>query len=78
MSGSIAAFFDLDRTLLSINSGLASLPRRAWRRSRSLVLLRDSLSDLPMLERVGEPRVVASDPRLRREARRRGWPILQW
>jgi HAD superfamily hydrolase (TIGR01490 family) len=38
----------------------------------------DSLSDLPMLERVGEPRVVAPDPRLRREARRRGWPILAW
>ena len=38
----------------------------------------DSLSDLPMLERVGEPRVVAPDPRLRREARRRGWRVLDW
>lgn len=38
----------------------------------------DSLSDLPMLERVGQPRVVNPDPRLRREARRRGWPILDW
>jgi len=37
----------------------------------------DSISDLPMLERVGEPRVVCPDPRLRREARRRGWPILE-
>jgi HAD superfamily hydrolase (TIGR01490 family) len=38
----------------------------------------DSLSDLPMLERVGHPRVVNPDPRLRRTARRRGWPILDW
>lgn len=38
----------------------------------------DSLTDLPMLERVGHPRAVHPDPRLRREARRRGWPILDW
>lgn len=38
----------------------------------------DSLTDLPMLERVGHPRVVCPDPRLRRVARKRGWPILAW
>jgi len=38
----------------------------------------DSLTDLPMLEGVGHPRVVSPDPRLRRTARKRGWPILQW
>lgn len=38
----------------------------------------DSYSDVPMLERVGEPRVVAPDVRLRRAARRRGWEILDW
>jgi HAD superfamily hydrolase (TIGR01490 family) len=38
----------------------------------------DSYSDAPMLERVGNPRVVNPDPRLRRLARRRGWPILDW
>ncbi len=38
----------------------------------------DSYTDLPMLERVGHPEVVNPDPRLRREARRRGWPILDW
>lgn len=38
----------------------------------------DSYSDLPMLERVGHPRVVNPDPRLRREARRRQWPLLDW
>ncbi len=38
----------------------------------------DSITDLPMLERVGHPRVVHPDPRLRLVARRRGWPILDW
>ena len=38
----------------------------------------DSYSDLPMLKRVGEPRVVRPDPRLRVAARRLGWPILDW
>jgi HAD superfamily hydrolase (TIGR01490 family) len=38
----------------------------------------DSLSDLPMLERVGNPRVVNPDPRLARVAKRRQWPILRW
>lgn len=37
----------------------------------------DSITDLPVLERVGEPRVVNPDPRLRRAAVRRGWPVLQ-
>jgi HAD superfamily hydrolase (TIGR01490 family) len=36
----------------------------------------DSISDLPVLKRVGEPRVVNPDPLLRREAQRRGWPVL--
>ena len=35
----------------------------------------DSITDLPLLERVGEPRVVNPDPRLRRVAQRRGWPV---
>ncbi|UJR81194.1 HAD family hydrolase [Sandaracinus amylolyticus] len=38
----------------------------------------DSLSDLPMLERVGEPRIVNPDPRLRALAKSRGWPIEIW
>ena len=37
----------------------------------------DSITDLPLLERVGEPRVVHPDPRLRRVALRRGWTVLQ-
>jgi HAD superfamily hydrolase (TIGR01490 family) len=35
----------------------------------------DSISDLPLLERVGHPVAVNPDPRLRRLARRKGWPI---
>ncbi len=38
----------------------------------------DSFSDLPVLERVGHPVVVNPDPRLRREAERRGWPVEWW
>ena len=38
----------------------------------------DSYSDLPMLQKVGAPRVVNPDRRLRRHARRSGWPILAW
>lgn len=38
----------------------------------------DSITDLPMLERVGQPRVVHPDSRLRRLAERRGWQILDW
>jgi HAD superfamily hydrolase (TIGR01490 family) len=38
----------------------------------------DSISDLPMLERVGEPRVVNPDPRLRFWARRRKLEVVKW
>lgn len=38
----------------------------------------DSYSDLPMLERVGHGVVVNPDPRLRRTAKQRGWPVENW
>jgi len=38
----------------------------------------DSVSDLPMLEAVGHPYAVNPDFRLAREARRRGWALLEW
>lgn len=38
----------------------------------------DSTSDLPVLEAVGRPVAVNPDPRLRRFARRRAWPIVDW
>lgn len=38
----------------------------------------DSHSDVPMLEAVGRPVAVHPDPRLRRLARRRRWPTVNW
>jgi HAD superfamily hydrolase (TIGR01490 family) len=38
----------------------------------------DSYSDLPMLLRVGERRVINPDARLLRHARRSGWEIEKW
>jgi HAD superfamily hydrolase (TIGR01490 family) len=35
----------------------------------------DSISDLPLMERVAHPKAVNPDPRLRRLARRRGWAV---
>jgi len=42
------------------------------------VFYSDSITDLPLLERAGEPVVVNPDGRLRRVARRRGWSIVRW
>jgi HAD superfamily hydrolase (TIGR01490 family) len=55
----------------------------AWASERGIDLANcyfytDSYSDAPMLKAVGYPRVVSPDPRLKRAARRLGWPILQW
>ncbi|MBI4830677.1 MAG: HAD family hydrolase [Candidatus Lindowbacteria bacterium] len=38
----------------------------------------DSITDLPMLERVGMPRAVNPDRLLGAEARKRGWPIVEF
>lgn len=56
---------------------------KRWAREHGVDLDRsyfytDSLSDLPMLEAVGEPKIVDPDPRLKREAQKRGWKILDW
>lgn len=37
----------------------------------------DSVTDVPMLEIVGNPKVVNPDPLLRRVARQRGWQVMQ-
>jgi HAD superfamily hydrolase (TIGR01490 family) len=37
----------------------------------------DSVTDLPLLEAIGRPRIVNPDPPLGRIARRRGWPVLR-
>ncbi len=38
----------------------------------------DSITDLPLLERVGTPIAVNPDARLRLTAKRRGWTIVAW
>ena len=38
----------------------------------------DSYSDLPVMAAVGRAVAVNPDPRLRREALRRGWPVVDW
>jgi HAD superfamily hydrolase (TIGR01490 family) len=38
----------------------------------------DSISDLPLLERVGDPVAVNPDPRLKRIAERRRWRVERW
>ena len=38
----------------------------------------DSITDLPLLERVGTPVAVCPDRRLSRVATRRGWRIEDW
>jgi len=38
----------------------------------------DSITDLPMLMEVGNPRVVNPDTRLKRMAKKKNWPILNW
>ena len=42
------------------------------------VFYTDSISDLPMLDLVGEPRIINPDPRLKRLAKKRGWSIERW
>jgi phosphoserine phosphatase len=38
----------------------------------------DSISDLPLLERVAHPVAVNPDRKLKGMAQRRGWPILKF
>lgn len=38
----------------------------------------DSVTDLPMLERVAHPRIVLPDARLARIAKQRDWQVLDW
>ncbi len=37
----------------------------------------DSMSDLPMLETVGHPRIVGKEIKIKRVARKRGWEIME-
>ncbi len=45
---------------------------------REAAFYSDSYTDLPLLAHVAEPIVVNPDPRLSREAKRRGWRVETW
>jgi HAD superfamily hydrolase (TIGR01490 family) len=45
---------------------------------RECTFYSDSVTDLPLLAYVAEPIVVNPDPRLAREAKRRGWRVEAW
>jgi HAD superfamily hydrolase (TIGR01490 family) len=47
-------------------------------RLEDAIFYTDSVSDLPLLERVGEPVAVNPDPRLLRVAKQRRWRIETW
>lgn len=56
---------------------------RSWAQAEGVDLSQayfysDSISDLPLLQQVASPHVVHPDPRLKRVARERDWPILLW
>jgi len=55
---------------------LAAIDRR-WEDFERSVFYSDSVNDLPLLEQVSHPIVVAPDPRLRAIAEERGWPIAE-
>lgn len=56
---------------------------KAWAREQDVSLehssfYTDSVSDLPVLLHVGEPRIINPDPRLRFRALLNGWPTETW
>jgi HAD superfamily hydrolase (TIGR01490 family) len=55
-----------------------ALADRAGVRLDDCAFYTDSYTDIALLERVGTPVAVNPDPRLRRVARRRKWPIVDW
>jgi HAD superfamily hydrolase (TIGR01490 family) len=52
--------------------------REAGGSLKDSVFYTDSITDLPLLDEVGERVAVNPDPRLRRIAQRRGWPVERW
>ncbi|WP_416048547.1 HAD family hydrolase [Cupriavidus basilensis] len=55
---------------------LAVIGRR-WEEFERSLFYSDSANDLPLLEHVSHPIVVAPDPRLRAIALDRGWPVIE-
>ena len=57
---------------------LASFARKSGLDLSRSYAYADSISDLPMLEAVGNPVAVNPDGRLKKAANERGWPIKRW
>jgi HAD superfamily hydrolase (TIGR01490 family) len=57
---------------------VGALAERLGARVSDAVFYTDSVSDLPLLSRVGEPVAVNPDPRLRRLAAQRGMRVERW
>lgn len=57
---------------------LSAIAAREEFRLEEATFYSDSITDLPLLERVATPVVVNPDARLRRVAARRGWRIERW
>jgi len=67
---------------LCYGSGKVELAEK-WAKEHQIDLSRsyfysDSFSDLPMLQRVGFPKVVNPDPKLKSYSKRMNWQILNW
>ena len=56
--------------------GVAELAEQRGYRLADCYAYSDSVTDLPLLDLVGHPRVVNPDRALRRAAQSRGWPVL--
>ena len=57
---------------------LSTVARELGVRLDECTFYTDDVGDLALLELVGEPVAVNPDPRLRREAGRRGWRVLDF
>lgn len=67
-----------DGKLLKVRAFLERAERSADTALRLATVYTDSITDLPLLEAVGTPVAVNPDMRLRRIAKRRGWPVQIW
>jgi len=56
----------------------ARLAEREGFRLEDASFYSDSITDLPLLEVVKVPIVINPDRRLRKIAKKRGWPIEEW
>ena len=66
------------RSLMTVIANRSPMSRSRRSRLSKCAAYGDSYSDLPMLECVGDPRVVSPQNSLRIKAQKEGWPVLEW